>query len=153
MNIAHQDNCNLPSTLPPRSRLLPQTTSSGYGYLTLADVLATGSGLYVLLPPQLQLHRSADFVRPGDYNTRILLLVDGHRLNDKDYDPGDAGVRVPGRYWPGQHIEIVLFQSGFTHQVPNNDLSEEKRGSVARTLRGSASLLRREKNNSLAFLL
>jgi hypothetical protein len=56
------------------------------------------------------------------------LLVDGHRLNDKDYDSGDAGVRVPGRYWPGQHIEIVLFQSGFTHQVPNYDLSEEKRG-------------------------
>ena len=31
------------------------------------------------------------FARPGDYNTRVLLLIDGHRVNDGVYDMAPMG--------------------------------------------------------------
>jgi len=34
---------------------------------------------------------SRGFSRPGDYNSRYLLLVDGHRLNDNIYDTASVG--------------------------------------------------------------
>lgn len=33
------------------------------------------------------------FSRPGDYNTSILLLVDGYRINDNVYDQATIGKR------------------------------------------------------------
>jgi hypothetical protein len=30
------------------------------------------------------------FMRPGDFNARVLLLVDGHRLNDNVYGGGSV---------------------------------------------------------------
>ena len=38
------------------------------------------------------------FARPGDYNTRILLLLDGHRLNDGIYDMAPIGTGLPDRH-------------------------------------------------------
>jgi len=35
------------------------------------------------------------FARPGDYNSRILLLVDGNRLNDAVYDTASIGTEFP----------------------------------------------------------
>ena len=31
------------------------------------------------------------FARPGDYNTRVLLLINSHRVNDNVYDPAAIG--------------------------------------------------------------
>ena len=52
-----------------------------YGYRTLADILASVPGFYV------SYDRNYDFlgargVNLGDYNSRILLLVNGHRVNN-----------------------------------------------------------------------
>src|SRR5205814_525609 len=35
------------------------------------------------------------FQRPGDYNSRVLVLVDGHRLNDPIYDEAYVGTEFP----------------------------------------------------------
>ena len=35
------------------------------------------------------------FSRPGDYNTRVLLMLDGHRLNDPVYDMAPVGTEFP----------------------------------------------------------
>ena len=61
-----------------------------YGYRTLAEVLGSVRGFYV------SYDRSYSFlgargVNRGDYNNRMLVLVDGHRLNNNLTDGGFIG--------------------------------------------------------------
>ena len=62
-----------------------------YGYRTLADILKRFPGLYVTYDRNYSYLGTRGFARPGDYNTRILLLVDGYRINDGIYDGGLIG--------------------------------------------------------------
>jgi len=56
-----------------------------YGYRTLADILRSVGAFFVTYDRNYSYVGVRGFGRPGDYNTRILLLVDGHRLNDSVY--------------------------------------------------------------------
>lgn len=62
-----------------------------YGYRTLADILQTVSGFYVTSDRAYTYIGVRGFSRPGDYNTRVLLLVDGHRINDSIYSTATIG--------------------------------------------------------------
>src|SRR5690606_19764488 len=57
-----------------------------YGYRTLADVLQSMRGLYLSYDRNYAALGVRGFATPGDYNTRVLLLVDGMRLADPVYD-------------------------------------------------------------------
>lgn len=57
-----------------------------YGYRTLADILRGVRGLDVTYDRNYSYLGARGFNRPGDYNNRILLLVDGYRFNDAVYD-------------------------------------------------------------------
>jgi iron complex outermembrane receptor protein len=61
------------------------------GYRTLADVLRALPGFYVSYDRNYSYVGVRGFGRPGDYNTRILLLVDGVRVNDNVYDGAYVG--------------------------------------------------------------
>jgi outer membrane receptor for ferrienterochelin and colicins len=61
------------------------------GYRTLADVLRSVNGVYVTDDRNYSYLGVRGFNRPGDYNSRVLLLVDGHRLNDSVYEQGLYG--------------------------------------------------------------
>ncbi len=55
------------------------------GDRTLADVLRGVRGLYVPYDRTYSYLGMRGFQQPGDYNSRVLLLVDGHRLNENLY--------------------------------------------------------------------
>ncbi|MBI4838699.1 MAG: TonB-dependent receptor plug domain-containing protein [Nitrospirae bacterium] len=57
-----------------------------YGYRTIADILKSVKGFYITTDRNYTFIGVRGFGRPSDYNTRILLLVDGHRLNDNIFD-------------------------------------------------------------------
>lgn len=66
-----------------------------HGWRTLADALASVPGLYVTEDRNYTYLGARGFLRPGDYDSRFLLLIDGVRLNDAVYDQaliGNAGV-------------------------------------------------------------
>jgi len=62
-----------------------------FGWRTLADALATLPGLYVTNDRNYAYLGARGFLRPGDYNSRFLLLVDGVRVNDAVYDQALIG--------------------------------------------------------------
>jgi iron complex outermembrane receptor protein len=66
-----------------------------YGYRSLADILRSVRGFFATNDRNYQYLGVRGFNRPGDYNTRILLMVDGHRLNDGIYDQAPIGYDFP----------------------------------------------------------
>lgn len=62
-----------------------------YGYRTLADILQGVRGMYVSNDRNYSVVGMRGFALPGDYNTRMLLLINGHRVNDTVYGQAEVG--------------------------------------------------------------
>jgi iron complex outermembrane receptor protein len=62
-----------------------------YGYRTLADILNSLRSFYMTYDRNYNFIGVRGFAPPGDFNTRLLLLVDGHRINDGIYDTAAVG--------------------------------------------------------------
>ena len=56
------------------------------GYRTLAEILRSVRGLFITDDRAYSYLGIRGFGRPSDYNSRVLVLVDGHRMNDNIYD-------------------------------------------------------------------
>lgn len=78
-----------------------------FGYRTLADVLNSVRGFYVAYDRNYHYTGVRGFGRPGDFNTRILLMVDGIRLNDNLYDMASVGTDFPVDIDLIDKIEII----------------------------------------------
>lgn len=61
------------------------------GYRSLADVLNGLRGFFISNDRNYFYLGSRGFLRPGDYNTRYLFLIDGHRMNENIFDSGWIG--------------------------------------------------------------
>ena len=66
-----------------------------YGYRNLTDLLRGVRGLFVTYDRAYNYLGMRGFNRPGDYNMRFLLLIDGHRINDSIYDSAQVGNDLP----------------------------------------------------------
>jgi len=53
-----------------------------YGYRTLADILESVRGFYITSDRDYSFLGVRGFGRLGDWNSRVLVLIDGHRIND-----------------------------------------------------------------------
>ena len=62
-----------------------------HGWRTVADILRSVRGFYVTYDRNYSYIGVRGFALPGDYNTRVLFLVDGHRMNDNIYDQATPG--------------------------------------------------------------
>ena len=77
------------------------------GYRTLADALRQVVGFYISNDRNYSYIGLRGYARPGDYNSRILLLVDGVRVNDPLYDTAPVGEDSPVDMESLDRIEIV----------------------------------------------
>ncbi len=78
-----------------------------FGYRTLADILRSVRSFYITNDRNYSYAGVRGFNRPGDYNTRILLLVDGHRINDNVYDSAEIGTEFMLDVDLIERIEII----------------------------------------------
>ncbi len=78
-----------------------------HGYRTLADILSSVRGFYVTYDRNYSYLGVRGFGRPGDYNSRILLLVDGHRINDDIYSQGLLGTEFPMDVDLIERVEVI----------------------------------------------
>ncbi len=65
-----------------------------YGYRTLAELLKSVPGFYITYDGQDPFIGVRGISRPSDYNTLVLTLIDGHRVNENVYD----GTYVNGEF-------------------------------------------------------
>ena len=78
-----------------------------FGARTLGDILRSVPGFYVDDDRNYSYAGVRGFLRPGDYNTRILLLVDGHRTNDNVYDSALIGSESPVPVALVDRVEVI----------------------------------------------
>ncbi|WP_247869763.1 TonB-dependent receptor [Herbaspirillum sp. ST 5-3] len=79
------------SDAPSAVSVVSAADIKAFGWRTLADILRSMRGLYVTNDRNYSYLGARGFLRPGDYNTRFLLLVDGVRNNDALYDQASIG--------------------------------------------------------------
>ena len=78
-----------------------------YGYRTLAEILSSVRGFYVIYDRNYTYVGVRGFSRPGDYNARILFLIDGHRDNDNIFDGAYVNTEFPVDIDLIDHVEII----------------------------------------------
>ena len=76
-------------------------------YRSIADVLRSVRGFYVTYDRNYHYVGTRGFVRPGDYNSRILVLVDGHRLNDNVFGGALIGQEFPVDVSLIDRVEVI----------------------------------------------
>jgi outer membrane receptor for ferrienterochelin and colicins len=78
-----------------------------YGYRTLADVLQGVRGFYITNDRNYSYVGTRGFNRPGDYSTRVLLLVNGHRVNDNVFDQANIGAEFGIDTAMFERVEVI----------------------------------------------
>lgn len=85
-----------------------------HGYRTLADILRSVRGFYVSYDRDYSYVGVRGFARPGDYNSRVLVMVNGHRLNDTIFEAALLGTESP--------LDVALFERVEVIRGPSSSL-------------------------------
>lgn len=78
-----------------------------YGWRTLAQALASLPGIYTTNDRQYDYLGTRGFGLPGDFNTRVLLAINGNRINDVVYDSAALGRSFPVDLDLVERIEFI----------------------------------------------
>lgn len=76
-------------------RVITHNDIRTYGWRTLTEVLASLPGIYATYEHQYDYLGTRGLGLPGDYNTRVLVTVNGNRINEATYDQGATGRDFP----------------------------------------------------------
>src|ERR1017187_3737377 len=130
-----------------------------YGCLPLADILNSQRGFYIAYDRNYTYLGVRGFLRPGDYNSRILLLLNGHRLNDNVFDSAFVGTEFALDLDLVDHIEIVrgpsssLFGTNAVFGVINVITRQSASGKAVEFSGDTASFLERTGRVTASFRL
>lgn len=80
---------------PTITRIVTDEDIRTYGFRTLAEALRSLPGLYVTNDRNYSYLGVRGFGRPSDYNSRVLVLIDGERINENIYDGAYIGQEFP----------------------------------------------------------
>jgi iron complex outermembrane receptor protein len=95
------------SQAPSSVTVITQEEIRLYGYRNISDILRMVPGFYDTYDRNYSYIGVRGFGRPGDYNSRILLLIDGHRFNDNVGDCVLFGNELPLDIDLIDRVEIV----------------------------------------------
>jgi iron complex outermembrane receptor protein len=113
------------SEAPASVAVITADDISSYGYSTLAEALQSVNGMFVTYDRNYYYAGIRGFGRPSDYNNRILLLLNGHTLNENVYGSAPFGTEFALDLSSVERIEIVrgpgsvLYGSGAVFAVVN----------------------------------
>lgn len=79
------------SEAPASVTIITAADIRNYGYRTLADILKSIRSLHVTNDHNYGYVGVRGFAPPGDFNSRILFLIDGYRAHDNIYSQGMIG--------------------------------------------------------------
>ncbi|WP_373924687.1 TonB-dependent receptor plug domain-containing protein [Duganella sp. CY15W] len=79
------------SQAPSVTYVVTDTDIARYGMRNMADILRSMPGLYVTADGNFTYVGARGLGRPGDFNARLLFLIDGMRVNENIYDAGLLG--------------------------------------------------------------
>lgn len=95
------------SEAPASVTIITSEDIERYGYRTLDEVLMSLRGFYVSNDRNYSYVGVRGFGRPTDYNNRILLLVNGHSINEDFYGSASIGTDLDMDLSIVERIEIV----------------------------------------------
>lgn len=118
LNMEVSGASKFPATLSDTAAAATIITSEqirAFGYQTLGDVLRSVRGVLVSIDRTYTYLGIRGLSIPGDYNTRVLLLVDGNRLNDTVYDQAFLGSEFPLDLDVVDRVEFIPGQGSAIH--------------------------------------
>lgn len=92
---------------PASVSIVTRDEIKSFGYRSLADVLRSVPGLYTSNDRNYTYLGIRGFSRPGDYNSRVLLLIDGHRANDNVFDSALIGQEALVEVDSIERVEVI----------------------------------------------
>lgn len=75
--------------------VITQADIKTYGWRTVNEALASLPGLYNTYDRQYHFLGTRGLSLAGDYNSRVLITINGNRINDAVYDQGSTGNDLP----------------------------------------------------------
>src|SRR6202050_1854325 len=83
------------SQIGAAARVITRQEIRAFAWRTLDQALASLPGVYVTYDRQFTYLGVRGFGLPGDYNTRVLVTINGNRVNDPTFDSGPSGRELP----------------------------------------------------------
>jgi outer membrane receptor for ferrienterochelin and colicin len=84
-----------PSDVPAAVSVITRDDIRAFGWRTLQEAVSSLPGIHTTYDYQYHYLGIRGFGLPGDFNTRILLAINGNRMNDVVYDGAQIGREFP----------------------------------------------------------